>query len=150
MTVHTLISELAARGVHLWAEADDKLKLDAPRGLLSEADKARIAEQKADILKILAPPPYLNAQGDLLVPTTTMKRYRYWQGGQSIWATLAELHAPLATWRKYAALRDDLLTESHARRCGGKVEQADGFAYCVECGSYIEELPQEAAPEWVM
>ncbi|MEP7338017.1 MAG: hypothetical protein ABI977_09765 [Acidobacteriota bacterium] len=92
------------------------------------------------MLKILAPPPYLTGEGELRISLNTPPRYRHWQeGGQSIWATLAELGAPLATWRRHRANRGDfLLSTKHAEWCGGDVRRGDGFVFCVECGSYSE------------
>lgn len=39
--------------------------------------------------------PYLNRSGDLMIPLDTPARYRWWQGGQDIDATLAETKARL-------------------------------------------------------
>lgn len=52
MTATTLLNDLAARGVRVWAEAH-RLKLDAPRGALTDQDKARLAEHKPELLALL-------------------------------------------------------------------------------------------------
>jgi hypothetical protein len=158
MTAAALIDELTARGVHLWVE-DDRLKFKAPAGELTDEDKARLTEHKADLLALLAgnsakpepmcegTPPYLTEGNELIIPLFTPKRYRYWQdSGQSIWVTLAELGAPLETWRRHAANRNEFLfSPKHAEWCGGKVQTGDGFAFCVECGGYEEAQQTERA-----
>lgn len=35
--------------------------------------------------------PFLDAQGNLVLPTNAPKRFRYWQGGQSVEITIQEL-----------------------------------------------------------
>jgi len=78
----------------------------------------------------------LSENGELITPTNALYQYRYWQGGQPLVATLAELSAPLATWRRYAAQSDDLLSGEHAKRCRGEVSQAAGVVYCADCGYF--------------
>lgn len=46
--------------------------------------------------------PYLNDQGELIIPFGCDPHYCYWKpGGQSIAKTLAELDAPPEVWRRY-------------------------------------------------
>ena len=151
MTANTLLTELIARDVHVWVE-NDRLKLDAPADTLTGEDKARLTEHKAELLALLltknsvnepmsdgGKQPYLTEGNELIIPLFTPKRYRWWQGGQSVWATLAELGAPLDTWRRHAANRGDfLLSTKHDKWCGGNVRTGVGFAFCVECGGYAE------------
>lgn len=82
--------------------------------------------------------PRLTADGDLIIPFTAPARYLHWKGGdtQSIWATLAELNAPLSTWRKYAYERSEMLDGTHEARCRTQSAQGEGFVYCDECGWY--------------
>lgn len=154
MTASALLTILTARGVRLWVE-DNLLKFKAPAGTLTDEDKARLTEHKPELLALLAgnsanpepicegKPPYLTESNELIIPLFTPKRFRHWQGGQSLWATLAELGAPLVTWRRRAANRGELLLSAkHAEWCGGNVRTGDGFAFCVECGSYSE--PKQA------
>jgi hypothetical protein len=56
MNPQTLVQDLTARGVRLWAEAGN-LKLDAPVGLLSDEDIIAIRQHKADLLAALTPQP---------------------------------------------------------------------------------------------
>src|SRR5262249_9225752 len=37
--------------------------------------------------------PYLDAHGDLVIPMDCPKKYRWWQGGQSVDKTIRELRA---------------------------------------------------------
>lgn len=88
--------------------------------------------------------PYLTERNELVIPTFTPKRFRWWQGGQSIWATLAELGAPLETWRRHAVNQGEFLfSPQHADWCNGEVRTGHGFAYCVECGGNTESHSAE-------
>jgi hypothetical protein len=80
----------------------------------------------------------LAENGDLVIPMNSIYRFRDWQGGQPIVRTLAELNAPLDTWRRYAARSEDLLTPKHAERCNGSLEKAGPVLYCAECKYFIE------------
>jgi hypothetical protein len=83
--------------------------------------------------------PYLTPNGELRIPRDAPQRYKWWAGGeQSIWQTLAEIDAPLKTWRQYAYASADLSTPAHADRCEGVVVSREGFAYCAICGRYKE------------
>jgi hypothetical protein len=48
-----------------------------------------------------APKPRLTPTGDLIIPYNAEARYRYWQGGQSVLATLRELNTPSEVLRLY-------------------------------------------------
>ena len=52
MTAETILYDLMARGVRIWAEADS-LKLDAPAGSLTDADLADLRARKAELLATL-------------------------------------------------------------------------------------------------
>ncbi|WP_339138695.1 MAG: hypothetical protein WGN25_10200 [Candidatus Electrothrix sp. GW3-4] len=61
-----------------------------------------IREHKAELLAFLqsgsarrheSPLPFLDDQGRLRIPLDADDKYRYWQGGQSVFATLLELGA---------------------------------------------------------
>src|SRR5262245_28392859 len=54
MTAQAILDDLTARGVRVWAEAD-RLKLDAPAGILTDEDKANLAAAKPELLAVLAP-----------------------------------------------------------------------------------------------
>ncbi|MFN0107408.1 MAG: hypothetical protein ACKVZH_01020 [Blastocatellia bacterium] len=85
------------------------------------------------------PLPYLTEGSELRIPFNTLPRFRWWQAGQPIWTTLAELGAPLETWRRHAANRGEFLfSPKHPEWCGGEAQTGDGFAFCVECGGYAE------------
>jgi hypothetical protein len=86
-----------------------------------------IREHKAELLAYLqsgsgqgheSPLPFLDDQGRLRIPFDADDKYRYWQGGQSVFATLLELGAsdkeieahigPITTpesWRKWQRIK---------------------------------------------
>lgn len=71
-------------------------------------------ESTQDTAQQTRPMPYLDEQGDLVIPFDAPPKYCYWrEGGQSIWQTLAELNAPPAVLRKY-----ERQTESAAKKAG--------------------------------
>jgi hypothetical protein len=51
--------------------------------------------------------PYLNRSGDLMIPLDTPPRYRWWQGGQDIDVTRAEVLARVAAERKESHGHDE-------------------------------------------
>lgn len=120
------------------SEEKTRALVDAYREQREREDAEREAwEQRGGGARIDA------ATGELVIPVNATYGDRFWSGGRSLFATLAALNAPLATWRRYSRLSPDLLDASHGRRCGGVVEKRNGFAYCVACGYYAET--QEAA-----
>jgi hypothetical protein len=54
MTASAILTNLAARGVRVWAEAD-RLKFDAPLGILTNTDKELLAAHKLELLVALRP-----------------------------------------------------------------------------------------------
>ena len=52
MTAQAILSDLATRGIRVWAESD-RLKLDAPIGVLTDEDKAKLAAHKSELLNAL-------------------------------------------------------------------------------------------------
>lgn len=87
-----------------------------------------IKEYKAELLAYLqggsgqrheSPLPFLDDQGRLRIPLNADDKYRYWSGGQSVFATLLELGAsdreieahigPISTpesWRKWQEIKE--------------------------------------------
>jgi TubC N-terminal docking domain len=55
MSAHLLLADLRARGINVLAEGDT-LRVSAPRGALSEADRAALAECKTEVLSLLRRP----------------------------------------------------------------------------------------------
>ena len=109
------------------------------------ADDMRRKEQEAimvaeyDIWAQRDGKPYLMANGELITPTNCEYKYRWWKpGGQSKYVTLAELKAPLATWKRHAYSDPFLLTEKHTAHCSGVVKSGADFSFCAECGYYLE------------
>lgn len=56
MTAQTILHDLTARGVRLWAESGN-LKLDAPSGILTDEDIITMRQHKADLLAAVAATP---------------------------------------------------------------------------------------------
>jgi hypothetical protein len=52
MSAATILTDLTAWGVRIWTEAD-RIKLDAPNGVLTDGIKAQLAAHKAELLAIL-------------------------------------------------------------------------------------------------
>ncbi|MCI5143183.1 MAG: hypothetical protein D3909_15940 [Candidatus Electrothrix sp. ATG1] len=87
-----------------------------------------IREHKAELLEYLQsgsgqghepPLPFLDDQGRLRIPLDADDKYRYWSGGQSVFATLLELDAsdkeieahigPITTpesWRRWVEIKE--------------------------------------------
>lgn len=84
---------------------------------------------------------YLRPDGSVCIPTDSLPRFKHWTGGQALWATLAELNAPLASWRMYAA-RQPLTNTCNG--CAKPVSTSADFVFCVACGFY-REVTTEAA-----
>lgn len=79
---------------------------------------------------------YLSSRGDLIIPIRSQFKYRYWSGGQSVFATLAELNASSEIWLKYGQFNQDLLSGGHSNRCKGDIYIGGDILYCVECGHF--------------
>lgn len=137
MTAKELHQQLIDRGYSLTAK-DDKLFVVPREGLTPEECEV-IKELKLEILEIVRGcKPSLRDDFSVHIPFCSEPKYQWWRSGQSLYVTLAELSAPLETWRLYSQPREDLLTPAHAVRCKGNVENREQFAYCVECGFYAE------------
>ena len=53
------------------------------------------------------PSPYLTEHGELRIPIDCERKYRWWQGGQSVRETLIELGAPEQVIEKYVQTPSD-------------------------------------------
>lgn len=47
--------------------------------------------------------PYIDARGDLIIPSYGDAKYHYWARGQNLEATLTELKAPRDIWNRYVS-----------------------------------------------
>ena len=47
--------------------------------------------------------PYINNNGDLIIPFEADPKYFYWKGGQALESTLNELNVSGALWIKYSS-----------------------------------------------
>ena len=102
-----LITEIEKAGVSIGLDTDcATLRIEAPKGALTDQIKNKLAEYKPDIVRILkdiqvANHPYINEQGVLVIPFESDPRFHWWAGGQTILETLHELKAPDEVIDKY-------------------------------------------------
>ncbi len=47
--------------------------------------------------------PYINNNGDLIIPFEADPKYFYWKGGQALESTLNELNPSDAVWNRYSS-----------------------------------------------
>jgi len=78
-----------------------KLKL-TPKHLVTREVIELVKKHKAEIVSTLRQ-PYIDGTGILVIPSECDEKYRWWAGGQSIQATLAELGAPPEIITKYVS-----------------------------------------------
>jgi hypothetical protein len=45
--------------------------------------------------------PYIHQTGDIIIPFTSDSKYHFWNGGQHLTETLAELNAPEDVWGRH-------------------------------------------------
>ncbi len=106
MMLIALLIRLRARGVGLYID-NDQLRVSLQPGILSSEEMQALAEHK-EALKNL-PRPYLNAAGELIVPSDAPPQY-HWQYKTK---TLRDVNASPEVWRRHtsAPYPDDLLRE---------------------------------------
>jgi len=95
----TLLHELQQRGLRLSPKPGDILHVE-PSDLLTSELRQLIRHHKPALLALLTH-PHINTRGELIIPSTSDRRYHYWAGGQSIAATLRELGVSEDVWRRY-------------------------------------------------
>jgi hypothetical protein len=93
--------------------------------------------------------PYVTPNNELIIPLDADPKYLYWKGGQTLAVTLAELDAPLAAWKLYLGLDEDIRSDEnpdHCRRCHKPIETAcqGKLLYCPRCNRYREEAQCKA------
>jgi TubC N-terminal docking domain len=100
MTATSLITRCRELGITLACGPEGKLRVH-PASLLSDDLREALQQQKAEVLALLSR-PYLNAQGELIIPCESDPKYHYWKpGGQSLAVTLLELKASAEVWQRY-------------------------------------------------
>jgi hypothetical protein len=62
-----------------------------PRELLTPALLADIRASKVALIQAVH--PYISEQGELVIPTRSPDKFKFWAGGQSVIETLRELNA---------------------------------------------------------
>lgn len=127
-------------------EARAKEEQERSRREAERLEAERLAKEEAariEIERLMAEqrggPAYLTEMGDLRIPRYSLFKYRWWRpDGQSLYLTLAELQAPVQSWRKYSIKNPDLTTEKHKGWCNGQIQSGQGFRFCIQCGYYWE------------
>jgi hypothetical protein len=105
MSAAELLADLRRQGCILTVLPEGKVSV-RPAERLTDTLREALRCYKTEVLAALAqqperPHPYLTPQGDLIVPCDCDVRYRWWAGGQSVAATLAELNAPPEVWPRH-------------------------------------------------
>ena len=83
---------------------------DTPFCKFDRLDIERLCETICDAVKINKQgggwgTPFIDNAGYLVIPYSAPLKYKYWQGGQSVLETLAELGASDETIKRYTATR---------------------------------------------
>ncbi len=120
MRVLDTINEATNVGITLWVEGDE-LKFRAPRKQENSQIFSKLKKQKAEIISLLQKQnrynkPYIDMNGDLIIPLDCEPRFKWWAGGQSIYKTLLELGASDKTIARYV----DLITIPNGNKTTGK------------------------------
>ena len=103
--VQELIREIEKVGGSVQLK-DGGLRIEAPKGTLTDDMKSALTVHKQDILQTLrnireTNRPYIDEQGVLVVPFDSEPRFHWWAGGQPIIETLKELDAPDEVFAMY-------------------------------------------------
>jgi len=88
---------------------------DKPFRDFSESDIELLADAIMNSLEDFGAcwePPYISMSGCLLIPWNAPKKYRWWQGGQSVMETLNELGASEEVKAKYSQPEGALKNET--------------------------------------
>ena len=104
--VQELLREIGKVGGSVSLIENDGLRVEAPKGVLTDDMKSALTVHKQDILQTLkniqaANQPYINDHGILVVRFKGNPKYHWWAGGQTILETLRELRAPPGVIAKY-------------------------------------------------
>ena len=96
--VRELIREIEKVGGSVSLIENGGLRIEAPKGTLTDDMKSALTVHKQDILQTLkniqtANQPYINERGVLVIPFDSEPKYHWWAGGQTIIETLQELNA---------------------------------------------------------
>ena len=94
MNVKFVLGELKERGVALWLDGD-QIRINGTGEPLSSKMLAELKDHKPEIMQILKeeqPKPYLNGQGDLVIPFGSDTKFQWWRPGSlSSWEIRDEL-----------------------------------------------------------
>ena len=104
--VQELIQKIEKVGGSVSLIENGGLRIEAPKGTLTDDMKSALTVHKQDILQTLrniqaANKPYINEQGILVIPFDSEPRFHWWADGQSMIETLKELDAPDEIFAKY-------------------------------------------------
>jgi len=102
-----LIREIEKVGGSIQLKDGGRLRIEAPKGTLTDDIRKTLAVHKKEILQALkdtrtANQPYINEDGVLVIRFDSDPKYHWWNGGQSALETLRELKAPPEVLAMYA------------------------------------------------
>lgn len=94
-----LLQEIVKAGGSVQLKDGNRLRIEAPRGLLTSEIKDVLTLSKKEIIEELkdiqkANKPYIDKYGVLVISFDSDPKYHWWAGGQSVLKTLQELRAP--------------------------------------------------------
>ncbi len=104
MSIGELLLALAGLRITIRADGGD-LVLKGQTQELPENVRAELIRKKDSLLQHLQHlrKPFIDQTGNLHIPLNCPLRYRWWQGGQPVKQTLAELNAPRDVWVRYSS-----------------------------------------------
>jgi hypothetical protein len=73
---------------------------DSVRSSVAVEDKSECREENAETVSESAS-PFIDASGNLVIPFSAPSKYHWWNGGQAVLETLAELRANDETMTRY-------------------------------------------------
>ena len=103
MDIELLLSWAVSHGVSFVLGVGDRLTLRAPTPPPKHL-RNQLKKHKAEILarlRVRQTGPHIDAAGVLVIPLDCPEKYRWWQGGQHVLETLAELGASDETLKRY-------------------------------------------------
>ena len=107
MNAIDIVKTIQRKGVRL-SLVGDRIKAERPGGLDDEV-RDLIRSNKSQIIPFLRrrpgySKPYIDVNGDLVIPFDCEPRFKWWTGGQPVYETLLELGASDETIRRYIGL----------------------------------------------
>ena len=97
MTATELLNNLTARGVKVRPDGG-KIQLTAPRGVITDADRAGVAAVKAELLELLTRPPLGSINRPLAAHGSKLRRCPFDGCGSELTTRLNIYHCGKCDW----------------------------------------------------